>query len=107
MSVQIDFATLTLQDALDLAVLIEQEAEARYLMFVDQLGARYSGDATDFFAQMARNERRHGEQLAERRYSLFGETPSLVSADMIEDVEAPDTGKPRAFMSPRHAMEVA
>jgi len=26
---------------------------------------------------------------------------------MIEDVEAPDSGKPRANMSPRHAMEVA
>lgn len=107
MTVQLDFSALDLQDALDLAVLIEKEAEERYLMFVAQLGERYRGDATDFFSLMARNERRHGAQLAERRYSLFGETPSRVSADMIEDVEAPDTGKPRAYMSPRHAMEVA
>lgn len=26
---------------------------------------------------------------------------------MIEDIEAPDIGKPRPYMSPRHAMEVA
>lgn len=107
MSLQLDFSTLTLQDALDLAVLIEKEAEDRYLMFVDQLGERYRGDAADFFAMMARNEHRHGMELAERRRSLFGTSPSRVTADMIEDIEAPDTGKPRQHMSPRHAMEVA
>jgi erythrin-vacuolar iron transport family protein len=107
MSLQLDFSTLTLQDALDLAVLIEQEAEERYLMFVDQLGERYRGDAADFFAMMARNEHRHATELAERRRSLFGDSPSRVTADMIEDVEAPDTGRPRQYMSPRHAMDVA
>lgn len=107
MTVQLDFSTLNLQDALDLAVLIEKEAEERYLMFADQLGERYPGDAADFFTMMARNEVRHGMQLAERRRLLFGDAPSRVTADMIEDIEAPDTGKPRPFMSPRHAMEVA
>lgn len=107
MAVQVDFSTLNLQDALDLAVLIEKEAEERYLMFADQLGERYHGDAADFFTMMARNEERHGMELAERRRLLFGNAPSRVTADMIEDIEAPDTGKPRPFMAPRHAMEVA
>ncbi|NJD35396.1 MAG: rubrerythrin [Betaproteobacteria bacterium] len=107
MSLQLDFSTLTLQDALDLAVLIEKEAEERYLMFVDQLGERYRGDAADFFAMMARNEHCHATDLAERRRLLFGDSPSRVTADMIEDVEAPDTGRPRQYMSPRHAMDVA
>ena len=107
MTIQLDISTLNLQDALDLAVLIEKEAEERYQMFVDQLGERYRGDAADFFAMMARNEQRHGAELAERRRLLFGNTPSRVTAEMIEDVEAPDTGKPRPFMSPRHALEVA
>lgn len=107
MTSQPEFSTLNLQDALDLAVLIEKEAEERYLLFVAQLGERYRGDAADFFAMMARNEHRHGMELAARRRSLFGDTPSRITADMIEDIEAPGTGKPRPYMSPRHALEVA
>lgn len=107
MTVQLDFSKLDMQDALDVAVLIEAEAEERYIWFADMLGERYPGDAADFFAMMARNEKRHGAELAERRRSLFGDAPSRVTADMIEDVEAPGSGTPRPFMSPRHALEVA
>ena len=107
MTVQVDFSKLDLQDALDLAVLIEKEAEERYRWFVDLLGERYPGDAADFFAMMARNEKRHGDELAKRRHALFGDAPSRVTAEMIEDIEAPGSGTPRPFMSPRHALEVA
>ena len=107
MTVELDFSKLNLQDALDLAVLIEAEAEERYAWFADMLGENYPGDAGDFFAMMARNEKRHGDELAARRRALFGEAPSRVTADMIEDVEAPGSGTPRPFMSPRHALEVA
>ena len=107
MTVQLDFSKLDLQDALDLAVLIEKEAEERYRWFADMLGERYPGDAADFFSMMARNEQRHGTELAGRRRALFGDAPSRVTADMIEDVEAPESDKPRPFMSPRHALEVA
>ena len=107
MATNLDFSQLSVQDALDLAVLIEKEAEERYVWFVSLLGERYRGDAADFFSMMARNERRHGEELLERRQSLFGDAPSRITADMIEEVEAPDTGKPGSFMSPRHALEVA
>lgn len=104
---QLDFSKLNLQDALDMAVLIEKEAEERYLWFADLLGEHYTGDAADFFRTMAGYERRHGEELGARRRSLFGDAPTRITADMIEDVEAPDSGKPRPNMSPRHAMEVA
>lgn len=108
MTTQLDFSTLDLQDALDMAVLIEKEAEDRYLLFADQLGQRYPGDAADFFTMMARNEQRHGVEIAERRRLLFGDTPSRVTKDMIEDdIEAPDTGKSVRYMSPRDALEVA
>ena len=107
MTIELDVATLNLQDALDLAVLIEKEAEDRYLWFAAQLGERYRGDAADFFAMMARNEQRHGMELADRRRQLFGDAPARVTADMIEEVEAPGSGEPRPYMSPRHAMEVA
>ena len=108
MTIQLDSSTLNLQDALDMAVLIEKEAEDRYLLFADQLGQRYPGDAADFFTMMARNEQRHGIEIAERRRLLFGDTPSRVTTNMIEnDIEAPDTGKAIRYMSPRHALEVA
>ena len=59
MTVELDFSKLNLQDALDLAVLIEAEAEERYAWFADMLGENYPGDAGDFFAMMARNDQRH------------------------------------------------
>ena len=104
---RLDISKLNLQDALDMAVLIEKEAEDRYLWFVDLLGERYRGDAADFFGMMAKNEQRHGAELAARRRALFGDAPARITADMIEDIEAPDSGKPRPNMSPRHALEVA
>jgi rubrerythrin len=104
---QIDFARLDLRDALDLAILIEAEAKERYEQFSRIVGGRYKGDASEVFRTMAGYEARHGAQLAERRTKLFGKQPPRVSRDMIDDVEAPDQGKPRVFMSARQALEVA
>lgn len=104
----IDFRTLSLQDALDLAVAIEAEAKQRYDDFVKQVGGgRYAGDAADMFRLMAGYEARHGAELASRRRELFGDAPARVTAEDLDDVEAPDRGKPRVFMSARQAMEVA
>jgi rubrerythrin len=103
----IDFASLSLQDALDLAILVEEEAEERYLEFVDQMEQHHTPDAARFFAAMAKNEQKHGEDLRERRRSLFGDAPSRMKRSMLWDVEAPDYDEPRAFMSARQAMEAA
>jgi len=108
MTIQMDISTLSQQDALDMAVLIEKEAEDRYLLLADHLGHRYPGDAANFFTMMARNEQRHGNEIAERRRMLFGDTPSRVTTNMIgNDIEAPETGKAIRYMSPRQALEVA
>lgn len=108
MATQLDISTLNLQDALDMALLIEKEAEERYLLFADQLGRRYRNDAADFFTMMARNEQRHGNEIAERRRLLFGDAPAHIEANMIgTDVEAPGFEKAVRYMSPRHALEVA
>jgi rubrerythrin len=107
MAETIDFARLTPQDALDLAILVEEEAQERYLEFVDQMEKHHTRDAADFFATMARNERKHGEELRARRRSLFGDAPARVKRSMLWDVEAPDYDQPRAFMSAREAMKVA
>jgi rubrerythrin len=59
------------------------------------------------FKTMAVAETKHRNDLAERRRALFGDAPRRVSRDALDDVEAPDRGKPRVFMSARQAMEVA
>lgn len=103
----IDFRTLTLQDALDLAILIEEQAQRRYAWFTREVGGRYPGDAADMFRLMAGVEAKHAASLIERRRELFKDAPRRVSIDDLDDVEAPDRGAPRVFMSARQAMQVA
>lgn len=104
---KIDFATLSLQDALDLAILIEDEAKERYEEFADNLTVHHTPDAAQFFTTMAGNEAKHGADLLERRRALFQDAPARVSRDMLWDVEAPGYDQPRMFMTVREAMEVA
>lgn len=103
----IDFRSLSLKDALDLAISIEDEAKARYEEFSKITGGRYEGDAADMFRLMAGYEAKHRADLVTRRRALFGEAPRAITSEMLDDVEAPDRGKPRVFMSARQALEVA
>ena len=107
MSQNVDFASLDLKDALDLAILIEDEARERYEEFADQMEVHHTADAARFYRFMAQNEAKHGADLAERRKALFGDAPCRMSRSMLWDVEAPDYDQARAFMSPRRALEVA
>jgi rubrerythrin len=107
MASKLDFATLTLLDALDLAILIEEEARGRYREFQKLVGGRYPGDAGDIFKLMADNEAKHRAALVAQRKKLFKGARRRVDRSWFEDVEAPDRGKPRVFMGPRQAMEVA
>jgi rubrerythrin len=107
MSTRLDYSKLTLMDAIDLAALIEIEAFKRYTQFAERLGSRASDDAGAVFESMAVNEGKHGEQLAERRFALFGNEPPTVKLDDIFDVEAPDFGAPSMNMSPLKAYHVA
>jgi rubrerythrin len=107
MSVKLDFSTLNLMDALDLAILVEAEALERYKFFVEQIGRRYPVDAASIFETMAKNEEKHGRQLADRRKKLFGDKPLRVSRTALFDVEAPEFGAPRWNMSPLKAFQLA
>jgi rubrerythrin len=107
MSTRLDYSKLTLMDAIDLAALIEIEAFKRYTQFAERLGSRATDDAGAVFESMAVNEGKHGEQLAERRFALFGNEPPTVKLDDIFDVEAPDFGAPSMNMSPLKAYQVA
>jgi rubrerythrin len=103
----IDVSTLSPADALDLAILMEQEARDRYEWFAKIVGGRYAGDAADMFRMMASYETKHGLELSRQRQALFPKEPRRITLDMLDDVEAPDRGQPRVFMSARDAMEVA
>jgi len=107
MSARVDFSQLTLMDALDLATLIEVEAFQRYTSFAEAIGHRLSSDSAAVFESMAVNEKKHGDQLSERRRALFGDTPPRIRIDDVFDVEAPDVGAPRWNMSELKAYELA
>lgn len=103
----IDFATLSLVDALDLAILIEDEARERYEEFAHQMTVHHTPDAAAFFRDMAVNETKHGTELTERRQGLFPNEPRRVTREMLWDVEAPGFDDARMFMSVHDAMDVA
>jgi rubrerythrin len=104
---ELDFTKLDLRDALDLAILIEEEAMERYEEFTRTVGGRYKGDALEIFRRMVFNERKHRDQLAQLRYSLFQDQPVRVTRDQIDNVEAPMKVKARYTMSAREALDVA
>ena len=107
MSLGIDFNSLSLQDTLDLAIAVEEEARERYLEFADQLAKHHTGEAADFFKKMAGIERTHAERLSERRRAMFGDTKPTADRSLIVDVEAPEYGEIRAFMKVHDALDVA
>jgi rubrerythrin len=103
----IDFKTLTLMDALDLAVLTEEEARDRYGELADQLEIHHTPEAAAFFRTMSKIEERHRAVLADRRAKAFGDKPRAVRREMLFEVEAPEYDQARAFMTVREALETA
>jgi rubrerythrin len=104
---KIDFATLGLKDAIDLAVLIEEEAKDRYGEFADSMEMHHTPVAAKFFRFMQGVETMHEDKLLLRRTELFGNQPRTVTREMIYDIEAPETHEPRVFMTARQALAVA
>ena len=103
----IDFSELSLCDALDLAILIEEEAKDRYEELADQMHIRRNEDAARFFLRMVQVELTHERVLLSRRRLRFPKEPCRVTRAMIFDVEAPDYHEARATMTVRSALEMA
>lgn len=103
----LDLTKIDLRDALDLASLIEDEAKERYEELAHQMELHHDAEVAKFFHFMAKNEARHGEELAERRTRLFPTLPRRVDRSMLWDVEAPGYETVRAFMTLKEALEVA
>jgi len=106
MPMGIDFAQLSLEDALDLAVLVEEEARERYDDFADFLERRYTPEAAGFFRFMARNEERHRRDLVHKRRARFGAGPSRLTRAAVFEIEAPAYDEMTAFMTAREALHV-
>lgn len=107
---KISLDELDLKDALDLAILIELEAQERYEEFARQVGTSRSDDAGAFFLQMIKNEATHAKDLKKKRKELFGEQPTRMNLEkyyQFQDIEAPEFDRAHSFMSARQALEVA
>jgi rubrerythrin len=107
MSVDIDFANLSIKDALDLAILVEEEAEERYRELADNLEFHNTKDAARFFRFMMTCEAKHGEELSGKRKELFDDQPVSVDRSLLWDVEAPGYETAKSFMTLREALDVA
>ena len=107
MSVDIDFASLSIKDALDLAILVEEEAEERYRELADNLEFHNTKEAAKFFRFMVTCEAKHGAELRAKREELFGDEPVSVDRSMLWDVEAPGFEVAKTFMTIHDALEVA
>ena len=107
MSVDIDFANLSIKDALDLAILVEEEAEERYRELADNLEFHNNKDAARFFRFMVTCEAKHREELSAKRKELFGDQPVSVDRSMLWDVEAPGFETAKSFMTLQEALDVA
>jgi rubrerythrin len=103
----LDFTRLSLQDALDLGILIEDEAAERYEELAEQMEEHHTAPAATFFRVMVGYEKKHRDDLMERRGQLFGEAERKVDASSLWEVEAPEYDKVRAFMTVHQALLVA
>lgn len=107
MTKKLDLTQLDLQDALDLAILIEQEAMERYEELTAVMREHRTEEAASFFHFMAKLEARHGADLLTERVKLFGKAARRVDRSLLWDVEAPGYETVHDFMTLREALKVA
>lgn len=109
MGLDIDFAKLSPQEVLDLAIAAEEEAQEHYERLADAMERSDNPEVATFFRKMAGRERLHHDQLAERRAAAFGQAhPRLGNnTNILWDIEVPDEQRVRAGISVRDALSVA
>ncbi len=103
----IDFEKLDLKDALDLAVLIEEEARDRYEELASSLLLHHNAEAAKFFTRMVRIEELHRTALLEQRERMFRGQKVTVRREQLFDVEAPEYDEVRASMTEYDALMTA
>ena len=103
----LDLEHLSLEDALELAALVEEEARDRYEELASQMELHHNPEAAAFFRHMLSIEALHAAGLKRVLQARPPHDPSRVRRSMLFDVEAPDYGEVRAGMTVRDALQVA
>ena len=106
MTIQVDFSKLKANDALDMAIAIEDEGSYYYEQLADWIGDN-NPEVSDFFRRMSVRERRHHDQVVALREKLFAGKPSSHAEKVSWGVEAPDFESVPNDVTLRQAFDVA
>jgi rubrerythrin len=90
MALEVDFSRMDGRDALDIAIVIEDEAELAYEHLADWVEGDGNTEAAEFFKRMAAREKRHKDEITARRAELFGHAPSRHDEAAPWQAEVPD-----------------
>ncbi|MCU0305697.1 MAG: ferritin family protein [Thermoanaerobaculales bacterium] len=90
MALVVDFSRMDGQDALDVAKVVEDEAQLAYEHLAEWVAGDGNVEAAEFFSRMAGREKRHKEEIAARRTALFGDAPPRHDESAPWQAEVPD-----------------
>jgi len=90
MAFKVDFSKLDGRDALDIAIVIEDEAQLAYEHLANWVAGDGNTEAAEFFTRMAVREKRHKDEITARRAELFGNAPSRHDEAAPWQIEVPD-----------------
>jgi len=90
MALKVDFSRMDGRDALDIAIVIEDEAQLAYEHLADWVAGDGNAEAAEFFKRMAVREKRHKDEITERRAELFGDVPARHDEAAPWEAELPD-----------------
>jgi len=107
MGMEFDFSMLKPMDILDLAIYVEDEAEAHYEQLASWAGGKSDSQVVEFLHLMAGREALHRQQIQDLRVRKFGDTPPKFSENIAWEVESPDYDKVQDEMDIRQALELA
>ncbi len=106
MPTRIDFATLDLRGAFDMAIMIEEDAQVRYERLCRMIPDDVDGPGA-VFRMMARAESRHRSELEARRHVLFRGARRIAISVLDEGVERPDVDEDDLPRTAREALVAA
>ena len=87
MALEMDFSRLDAKDALDIAAVIEEEAQLAYDHLAEWMTSDGNTEAAEFFKRMSVWEKRHRDEIAARRAELFGDAPSTYDEEAAWEAE--------------------
>src|SRR4029077_21136763 len=83
-----DFASLTTQEALHVAIFIEERNAEIYHQFAEMFAGFRDAESLEIastFWDMAAEERNHGTELQKRYFDRYGTRPCAITEDDIRD----------------------